>query len=169
MKKIFLVSLSILVTMVWMSCSKQGGGSCATPRTVYAPGIPIMLSFINDDSLNLLESGTLKASDIDIKYGNSPATTMLIYDGNHPSTLKYIAVMDADKVGDNQFTILINGDSHSLSFHKKLVPGGCAGPKSDLSDFKVDLQPVEPVVAPESLFLNNYTITTSLPKIYVLD
>ncbi|MGC4235209.1 MAG: hypothetical protein QM594_19720 [Niabella sp.] len=153
------------------SCDKRSGGEgCLIPRSVYSHGTVIALSFINKDSANLLSAKALEAKDIEVTYGNTFAVvdTVLLYHGNDPTSLKYIAFWKPDKVGDNSFTVTIKGTPHLLTFNQTLIPAGCVGPQYDLSDFKLDNKTVEPIWASEAVYFRGNKGTSTFSKIYIV-
>lgn len=159
----------IAVIMLLNSCDKRSGeGGCVLLRSVYSNGIPVAFSFISKDSVNLLTTKEVQAKDIDLKYGNSNVDTVLLYKGNEPGSLKYVSFWGWDNTGENSLIISVKGVPHTLSFTHKLVPGGCAGPKQDLSNFKVDGQAVEPVLVSEPLYVFGSKRNINFLKLYIV-
>ncbi len=172
MRNIFLAAVfSGIAALIFLnSCYKGEGGRRGCARSVYSSGTVIALSFINKDSVNLLSTKFLEAKDIEVRYGNTLTVvdTEPFYHGDDQTSLKYISFFTPDKIGENNLTITVKGTSHLLTFNQKLIPAGCAGPRYDLSDFKLDSKAIEPVLVSEAVYFRGNKGTATFPKIYIV-
>ncbi len=160
---------AILVLTFFTGCDKRGGGGgCLTKRSVYANGTMIALAFVNKEGVNLLNNKELQSKDIELKYGNTTVDTLLLYSGVDRTALKYISFYNLGNVGENNLTINLKGTSHSVTFNQKLVPGNCAGPNFDLSNFKLDNKITDPVLISETVYIRGNKIQATFPTLYII-
>ncbi|GEM_PF-3474579 len=171
MRNRFLMALFLATAMIsiFTGCDKRSGGrGCDVSRTVYSKEMAIVLSFISKDSINLLTTKEVQPKDIAVKYGSVDVDTLLVYDANNPQTLKYLSVLNFSKTGENTLTIFVKGIPHTLSFNNKWGPGGCAGPKQYLSDFKVDGKVVKSVLTSEQVYTRGTKMNMNFIKLYFI-
>lgn len=112
------------------------------PCPVYdlMPYSPLVFSFIDADSINLLENKTIDTLDISIKDDKGSNQKFYVYLDSTGTKARYLSVPNIDKPGTNELIIRVKNIETSLKYDFSVVNSDC-GSYSLYDNYVLDGKP----------------------------